>query len=1007
MTAASTGSKSESAASSAALFAIALAVGLAAWCSLGTIGLLSDAVIEASASTPARRIGLLPSWWLLPILVAAVWTLGRMLRLSSTQLRPLWASAIVLLPWLPIPVPAAFLLWTGDFITPVWIFALCGALLAGPRRPLSWWQPGWSPVVAAALALALYGASARQLAPLMPDGDAPHYLIIAQSLIADGDLKIENNHRRGDYLQYSLHASQPDFLRRGVDGEIYSIHAPGLPAIVVPAMWAFGYPGVVVFLGILAALSSGLVWWLSYRVTSDPAAAWFAWAASALTVPFFFQATEVFPDGLAATLLLVGTLPLLLTRAHDNRPAVHHQDPRDNAVPRHNDARRHEDQLHNDSQQHGNGRRHDDALDDDNLSRHDNPPDDDNRPHNDNPPAVDWRLWFVSGAALALLPWLQTRLAILAVTAAARLALRLKSVRQAMVFAAVPTVSAALWFTFFYRVYGTFNPAAPYGSYTQTAVANLWRGLPGILVDQQFGLLTHAPVYGVIIVGVVRAALKRQRWSWELLALVLPYTAGVAMYEHWWGGASVAARFLTPLTLMLAVGGARLWRETSGGTRAVCLAALLVSLFVSAMLVVPAGGRLLVNFRDGIALWLEFANQNLALPRGLPSLFIDEPSRAVLKAAVWALSFAAAWLVVRWHAGRARVVTLSFTTILCLCLAPMVALTIVWSIDGARPFTPARGELALLRQVRHGNDSIAVDLTARRLVSSPDLAAALRVRSDDLRPRGNPMVLLTARRVPAGFYGLRAMSQSTALRDPGGVSTALSPTSSSGSTLTVRAGDARLPLATVSVAPLTAGDVPVIEWPIDLDTLVVEGDAAALQAVTAVELQPLTSADAPTAAATGAGSKERRFEDTDRDVRYPNGAPARRAATYRNGDVFFRDDNAFPEPSGFWVAGGRRADVVMNWSQANQQRVNQPEATVSLLLRNAPVANTVTVEVDGKTFNLQLEPGEERRFELPASRPVGAVALQITSHSGFRPSAVEPGNQDFRYLGCWVELVVD
>src|SRR5262249_17521186 len=107
-----------------------------------------------------------------------------------------------------------------------------------------------------------------------------------------------------------LNAAAPDYLRRGVNGEIYSIHAPGLAVLIAPAMWLFGYPGVVAFLALVAALSTALVWYLAYRVTGSAACAWFGWASCALTTPFFFQATEVFPDGIAATLLLIGTLPL-------------------------------------------------------------------------------------------------------------------------------------------------------------------------------------------------------------------------------------------------------------------------------------------------------------------------------------------------------------------------------------------------------------------------------------------------------------------------------------------------------------------------------------------------------------------------------------------------------------------------------------------------------------------------------------------------------------------------
>ena len=51
---------------------------------------------------------------------------------------------------------------------------------------------------------ALYGSVAARLidTPMFPGGDEPHYLVIAQSLWRDGDLAIENNHRRGDTFEY-------------------------------------------------------------------------------------------------------------------------------------------------------------------------------------------------------------------------------------------------------------------------------------------------------------------------------------------------------------------------------------------------------------------------------------------------------------------------------------------------------------------------------------------------------------------------------------------------------------------------------------------------------------------------------------------------------------------------------------------------------------------------------------------------------------------------------------
>ena len=107
----------------------------------------------------------------------------------------------------------------------------CPALqmLAGPARGVIWlavvmqlvwvlWQvaPGagrLAPAVdvcvaprsrSASLTMAFSGVAAARLTGtvLFPAGDEPHYLIIAQSLWRDGDLKIENNHARRDYNEY-------------------------------------------------------------------------------------------------------------------------------------------------------------------------------------------------------------------------------------------------------------------------------------------------------------------------------------------------------------------------------------------------------------------------------------------------------------------------------------------------------------------------------------------------------------------------------------------------------------------------------------------------------------------------------------------------------------------------------------------------------------------------------------------------------------------------------------
>ena len=864
--------------------------GVSAWCSLGTIGFV------AGADTTAR-IGLLPPWWWLPLIVFACFALVRAARLTGSQLSPLFGSAILLLPWLPVRLPPSAYLWTGPLTGLIWICVVAAVVQARwPRVQGRWFtDASRAPVVAAAIALLLYGASAVRLAPLLPDGDSPHYLVLAQSLITDGDIQIENNHRRGDYLEYSLQAAQPDYLRRGVNGQIYSIHAPGLPVVIAPAMWLFGYPGVVAFLGLVAALGTGLVWWLALRLTGDAAAAWFAWARCALTAPFFFLATEVFPDGLAATCLLIGLIPLYL------------------------DERRRAD------------------------------------PRAQPPGAV---AWLAAGAALALLPWLQTRLASLAAVSAILLLARVRRPRQVVLFATLPVISAAGWLAFFYTVYGTPNPAAPYGAMTQSSASNMLRGLPGVLFDQQFGLIPNAPVYGLVLAGCVFSALRLRRWSLELLALIVPYAISVAMYQMWWGGASVPARLLAPLSLVIGLGAARLWTEGSAATRMLYSAGLGVSLFIAALLWIPDDGRLLINFRDGIALWLEWAHDDLLLARAAPSLFTDTPIIALAKASIWLAVAAAFWgalTLLRPLSARAAMV------IVLIAGMPMIGLAMAWRIDGRGGISAARSETGLLRQLSR-NDRWSWDFDQRRLISADALRARLTVRSDEQRPRSRQSHVLNALAVPPGRYRVLVDARHGAA-----------------GTLTLRVGDTSLPFLTLPAA--AGGDADgaaarTLVLLVGARTLVIEADAAALRAVVSAQLQPIAS----DRGASSAG----RFES----------GLASRAARYPAADAFFLDDNAYPEPTGFWVAGGRRAQLVI--------ARGRPELT--LFVRNAAVANTVTIEVDGARQELALAAGEQR--ELPLTSPDGRTVstLRLTSASGFRPSQAEPGNTDLRHLGCWVEL---
>src|SRR5204862_5378449 len=137
--------------------------------------------------------------------------------------------------------------------------------------------------VVALAGLLLYGGVAWRFAGtgLFPGGDEPHYLVLAQSLWRDHDLKIENNHARGDYREYFTSDLDPHYLTRGRDGEIYSIHPIGISIVLAPIYALAGYQGAVWALILMGALAAAIAWRWTVRALNAPGAATFAWAAIA------------------------------------------------------------------------------------------------------------------------------------------------------------------------------------------------------------------------------------------------------------------------------------------------------------------------------------------------------------------------------------------------------------------------------------------------------------------------------------------------------------------------------------------------------------------------------------------------------------------------------------------------------------------------------------------------------------------------------------------------------
>ncbi|PYR93984.1 MAG: hypothetical protein DMF84_07090 [Acidobacteria bacterium] len=752
----------------------ALVAAAAAWLSSGTIAL--DA-------TAAVRIGLLPRdpmhlavAALIGFVVLAIGLRGERGRGVTIAVSPL---VLLFLPWLPLRVPAALLIWSGGLESLVWIAAVIAlaAVAVGdlPYVAISV-PPRTQACIAAALSFTVFSLAAWCASPVIPAGDEPHYLIITQSLLRDGDIQIENNHRRGDYREYSAVDLRPDFIRPGRNGAIYSIHAPGLPALILPAFAIAGYRGVVVFLIMVASAVSGLAWWLAWRVTHSRSGAWFGWAAVALSGPYLLETFTVYPDGAGAAVVLTGFWALL--RADWDRATQ----------------------------------------------------------------GVAWRPWLLHGAALATLPWIHTRFSVLAATLGGLALIRLtrtpNAVAKAIALLAAPGLSAIAWLWFFLYVYGTPDPSAPYAGQMQNSFAFFPDGFGGLLFDQGFGLVASAPVLILAFGGFFRE--RRFAAAWFIVAT--PYLLTVTTFAMWWAGWSAPARFFVPVLLPLAVPTASAWLMIrSRGLRAYALALLVISAWMALVLAAGGGGHLGYHARNEAGMtpapWLKWAAHVVDLTAAVPA-FVPLPVGSGL-AARQAAARSGLIIVLPWivcggaaafalHAfARRRLrhhVGLVATTTIIFAVAATVAVSAGWRLQRDDSVATERGQIEALAAAAR-TEILAVDLTGRRRLTIDELVSRMRIEVHVVptsRPGSRvnrPLVTLSG--IPAGDYRLTVhqhgadgwiMACVGADRDP-------------------------FALLTEPIANMT--EASVLRFPVDVRSLLVRGDEDAARHVDAVVLQPL------------------------------------------------------------------------------------------------------------------------------------------------------------------------
>ena len=95
-----------------------------------------------------------------------------------------------------------------------------------------------------AAALAFYVALGLRIpGPAGPQGDEPHFLLMTQSLLSDDDLDLTDELAEREYAGFYAGRLDPHTSPASPPGRLYSVHSPGLSALLLPAYAIGGYAG--------------------------------------------------------------------------------------------------------------------------------------------------------------------------------------------------------------------------------------------------------------------------------------------------------------------------------------------------------------------------------------------------------------------------------------------------------------------------------------------------------------------------------------------------------------------------------------------------------------------------------------------------------------------------------------------------------------------------------------------------------------------------------------------
>jgi hypothetical protein len=188
-------------------------------------------------------------------------------------------------------------IWHTLFIgakTAILVAGLWRWLESQPAPP---WRASAGVFLAAFLPYVFLGAHATTA--MSATGDEPHYLLVAHSLLHEGDTDLADNFARRDYLPFywGQLAREGPQVQVTPEGRMFARGYQGLQAVLLlPGYAVAGRRGAAITMHLFGAAALVLVFRLALASGTGLRAAFLAWLGAAFSVPFVTYAASPFPE---------------------------------------------------------------------------------------------------------------------------------------------------------------------------------------------------------------------------------------------------------------------------------------------------------------------------------------------------------------------------------------------------------------------------------------------------------------------------------------------------------------------------------------------------------------------------------------------------------------------------------------------------------------------------------------------------------------------------------------